>query len=148
MILSFSVFKLIKTVEYVSEETKLVIIKEQNEFSREKLIEYLLLLNVRYPDIALAQAEIESANFTSKIFKESNNLFGMKQSRRRPSTALGEEFGHAYYSTWKESVLDYALYNATFLSKVNTQEEYLQYLRQNYAEDPNYINKLLEKLKK
>jgi len=44
-------------------------------FSEEKLIELLKTLNVKYPHIVLAQAKIESANYTSKIFKENHNLF-------------------------------------------------------------------------
>jgi len=147
MILSFTIFKLIDSVEYISEETRTIIIKEQNQFSKEKLKEYLLELNVKYPNIVMAQAEIETGDFTSHIFKENNNLFGMKVARQRPSTNKGEENGHAYYSSWKESVVDYAFYSATFLNKIHTEDEYLNYLRQHYAEDTTYVSKILQKIR-
>jgi len=42
-----------------------------------------------------AQAGFETGNFTSVIFKENNNLFGMKLPKVRKTTAIGENRGHA-----------------------------------------------------
>jgi flagellum-specific peptidoglycan hydrolase FlgJ len=95
-----------------------------------------------------AQAQLETNGFTSRIFKENNNLFGMKQAMQRSSTNIGEQHGHAFYESWRQSVLDYALYQCKYLSGINSKDEYLQYLKQNYAEDPNYFNKLTKLLKK
>ncbi len=130
-------------VKFINEETKAIIIKEHNEFSREKLKTYLIELNVKCPEIVLAQSEIETGHFKSHIFKENNNLFGLKQAGiGRPSTAKGTVSNHAYYDTWQESVQDYALYQAAFLKNIKTQEQYLEYLGQNYAEDSNYVSKI------
>lgn len=129
-------------VNYISQETKAIILKEQNEFSRDKLKEYILELNIRYPHIVLAQAEIESGHFKSSIFKENNNLFGMKVATRRPTTNKGEENGHAYYDNWRESVVDYAFYSAQYLSDIKSEKEYLEYLKQNYAQDTSYVSKI------
>ena len=111
-------------------------------FSEEKLIELLKTLNVKYPHIVLAQAKIESANYTSKIFKENHNLFGMKEARVRINTANGTQYNHAYYSNWRESVYDYAFYQCRYLGRVNTEQEYYNYLDQSYAEAPNYVQSL------
>jgi len=127
---------------FITEEARTILIKEQNEFSETKLKEYLIELNIKFPDIVLAQSKLESFNYKSKIFIENNNLFGMKISSRRPTTALGEESGHAFYSNWRQSVLDYAFYQATYLRSVKTESEYFQYLSANYAEDSNYVAKL------
>jgi len=127
---------------FITEEARIILIKEQNEFSETKLKEYLIELNIKFPNIVLAQSKLESFNYKSKIFIENNNLFGMKISSRRPTTALGEESGHAFYSNWRQSVLDYAFYQATYLRKVKTESEYFQYLSANYAEDSNYVAKL------
>jgi hypothetical protein len=38
--------------------------------------------------------------------------------------------------------VDYAFYQAQYLSEIKTEAEYLQYLRANYAEAPNYMTQL------
>jgi uncharacterized FlgJ-related protein len=143
--LSLFALKHINDVKFISEETRAIILKEadkENEFSREKLKAYILELNIRNPHIVLAQAEIETGHFTSAIFKQNHNLFGMKVATKRPTTNKGEENGHAYYDNWKESVVDYAFYSAQYLSDLKTEKDYLNYLSQNYAEDTNYVNKI------
>lgn len=65
-------------------------------------------LTARY---LVAQAAHETSNFTSKIFRENNNLFGMKFPKVRKTTAIGERYGHAIYNSLKESVEDIALYH-------------------------------------
>ncbi len=116
--------------------------REDNKFSKERLKQYIHDLNIKFPEVVLAQAELESGHFKSTMFRENKNMFGMKQALRRPTTNKGESRGHAYFSTWKECVLDYALYSATYLSDIKTQAEYLDFLKQNYAEDPSYLIKL------
>src|SRR6056300_690426 len=113
-----------------------------NNFSEEKLIDLLKTLNVKYPHIVLAQAKIESGHYTSKIFKENHNLFGMKEARVRINTANGTQYNHAFYTNWRESVYDYAFYQCRYLSGLKTEEEYLAYLGRSYAEDPNYLSKI------
>jgi uncharacterized FlgJ-related protein len=117
------------------------------DFTEEKLIEYIDELNIKFPHIVLAQARLESGNFKSKIFKENNNLFGMKEAKQRISTNKGTNLGHAKYDSWKECVLDYALYQATYLSKFKTEEQYYSYLADNYAANGRYV-KLLKDIAK
>ena len=140
--------KEINNVKYISEETKSIILKERDEFTKEKLKAYIIELNIKYPHIVLAQAQIESGNYKSQIFKENHNLFGMKVATKRPTTNKGQENNHAYYNNWKESVIDYAFYSAQYLSDIKSEKEYLEYLRQNYAEDPNYVDKILNIINK
>lgn len=128
----------------LSDQERMVVIKQIDPFKVQELKDYLEELNVKFPDIVYAQARLETNGFKSKIFKENNNLFGMKQSTRRSSTNKGEQHGHAYYDNWRESVLDYALWQCKYLSQINTRAEYLEYLKANYAEDPNYYQKLLK----
>ena len=132
-------------VTSLSNEERSIIIKKIDPFKVNELKDYLNELNIKFPDVVYAQARLETNGFKSKIFKENNNLFGMKQSTKRSSTNKGEQHGHAYYDSWRESVLDFALWQCRYLSSINTREEYLRYLKANYAEDPNYVNKL-EKL--
>lgn len=71
---------------------------------------YLIELgfNVAQAKIILAQTAHETGNFTSKIFKENHNLFGMKYAGQ--ALALGSKYGHAYYRDFFESIKDFARY--------------------------------------
>ena len=111
-----------------------------NDFSEDKLIDILVSLNIKFPHIVLAQAKLESGNYSSKIFKENHNLFGMKEARVRIHTSKGTQFNHAYYSHWKESVYDYAFYQCRYLSTLHTEKEYYSYLSKSYAEANNYVD--------
>jgi hypothetical protein len=75
---------------------------------------YLLLIEQGFlPDTAeiiTAQAAHESANFSSKIFLANNNPFGMKLATERKTTAIGEKFGHAKYTSLESAIKDYRLY--------------------------------------
>ena len=121
-------------------EEKVIIINEieKDAFSQEALVEELKRLNIKFPHIVLAQAMIESGHFQSNIFMANNNLFGMKQARQRCTTAKGTNLNHAYYENWKESVMDYALFQSAYLRKLKTEAQYLKYLDRNYAEAQSY----------
>jgi uncharacterized FlgJ-related protein len=129
-------------------EVLIVNLKNKNDFSEESFIEMLQDLNVKYPYIVLAQARIESGRYSSRIFKENHNLFGMKQANRRINTAEGTQYGHAFYQTWRESVYDYAFYQSRYLSSATTEEEYYYIIGKSYAEDPKYISKLKNEVEK
>jgi hypothetical protein len=135
----------INDVRFLTQETKEIIIREGNEknaFTPERLKSYILELNIKFPHIVYAQAQLESGEFKSHIFRENNNLFGLKCAKIRPTTNLGENNGHAYFENWRDCVIDYAMYSAAYLQDIKTESEYFQYLGQNYAEDPNYVAKL------
>ena len=125
----------------ISNEVK-VIIAKQNEFSEEKLVKLISSLHFPFPHIVMAQAMHETNFFTSSIFRENNNLFGMKMATVRITTSKDVNREHAVYDTWMDSVYDRAFYSATYLSNVKTEDEYYSFLGQFYAEDPEYVNKL------
>jgi hypothetical protein len=123
------------TTGKVSKEEKIpVVIELKEEFSKELLFSFIKQCNIKFPEIVLKQAILESGNFTSHIFRENNNLFGMKVSSSRPTTHRGEHLNHAYYSSWEESVLDYALWQASFARKINTIDQYYQFLDEIYCD--------------
>lgn len=130
------------SVEDVTFEEKILIVKEMTSFSEERLISEIKKLNFRHPHIVLAQSKLETSNYKSTVFLQNNNLFGMKEAKVRLNTAKGTERSHAYYDTWKESLMDYALYTATYLKTLTTEGQYYSYLDQHYAEDPEYVTKL------
>lgn len=125
----------------IANEVK-VIVAKQNEFSEEKLVKLISSLHFPFPHVVMAQAMLETNNFSSSIFKENNNLFGMKMATVRITTCKNVNREHAVYDTWMDSVYDRAFYSATYLSNVKTEDEYYSFLAQFYAEDSQYVDKL------
>lgn len=152
LFLTYTAGRYTKVNHLTSYEKDLIIYLDHKYFSEENLIKVLKAKNINKPHIVLAQATLETGNFTSDVFKENHNLFGMKLARSRPTTRLGIKHGHAYYENWESSVEDYGYYQAyQGLAKIKNDEQYYNLLyKLGYAEDPNYIlkvKKLAEELK-
>lgn len=98
---------------------------------------------IKYEDIVVAQALLETGNFKSRVCKELNNLFGLTN----PRTGKYFEFQH-----WTESVRAYyttVQYKYSRKNKkINGYADYLLWLRDiGYAEDPGYIRALIRMLR-
>lgn len=115
-------------------EKELFIVDTLKNFSEQNLVDYLLELNVKFPDIVFSQVRYETGNFKSLVFKENYNLFGMKVANSRATTNKGEQHNHAIFDNWQMSVLDYALWQNAYGRKFKTRESYIQYLKSVYAE--------------
>lgn len=135
MFLSLLVFKTATNRNYE-------IITKINLFSENNLVRYMNQIGILYPDVVLAQAKIETGNFTSVIFRENNNLFGMKLPESRSTTAVGESRNHAKYVDWVQSIIDYKLWQDQMIHRAPTKKKYLEYLSRNYAQDKTYIRKI------
>lgn len=108
---------------------------------KDSLYNYLKQVNVQHLDIVMAQAILESGNFSSKLFNEYNNLFGMTVARQRPTLAqFIESSVYAAYNNWQESVIDYAFWQTKYSHNL-TRDEYFDKLKV-YAQDHQYISKL------
>ena len=97
--------------------------------------------NIAHPDIVYRQAVLESGNFTSDIFRENNNIFGMRMAFSRPNVQTGGNRGFAVYENWKDSLYDYALWQV-YSAKGLSREAYIELFGSIYSEDSEYINKL------
>lgn len=126
------------------------------EVFSEKLVKsYLDSLDLPHKDVVFAQIVLETGNFTSTIFKENNNLCGMryvdtvkqKQLRAayRRTIAVGERYGHAVYANWRHSITDYMYWQQMFkknpVSEMS-ESQYLAMLGKVYATDNRYVNSL------
>jgi hypothetical protein len=134
-----------KEVVVVTAEQE-VILKTSDSFSKEKLFLEIDKYSFKYPDIIKAQALIESGHFKAPVFKQNNNMFGMREAMVRITTAKGSNLNHAYFANWQDCVTDRALYEAQYLSKL-TREQYLSYLDQTYAEGKGYSKLIKEVIK-
>jgi flagellum-specific peptidoglycan hydrolase FlgJ len=57
--------------------------------------------------LVLAQSALESAWWSSDVYVNGRNAFGLRLPRRRPTVAVGEYAGHARFSSVADSARDY-----------------------------------------
>jgi hypothetical protein len=90
---------------------------------------------VKYPEIVLRQAILESGWMKSKFFRRTNNLFGFKTRQ-----------GYMKYDTWQAGVLYY--YNWQQRHYTDTTQSYTTFLKQRrYARNMSSYFKKLNSLK-
>lgn len=103
-----------------------------------------------YPEIIMAQFIIESGSGTSSVSKKARNFYGMKYigTKGRPTLQIPDMnvSGYGVYLNWQHSVLDRVLWDDWVFSKTKpeSREKYLAKINGVYAEDPNYIAKVLK----
>lgn len=112
------------------------------------LIELLEKYRIKNPKVVLAQAQLETGNFTAPIYTVNKNLFSMRLPKARPTAAIGERNGYAVFASPEHSVIDYAIYQARIRRRAMTDEEYIQLLIDScYASDERYKEKLKQLIK-
>ena len=96
----------------------------------------LIEFKVQHYKIVLAQIRLESGNLTSFLCRENKNLLGMKFPVRRKTTV-------PVYSNYRDCIKDMALWQESSYKKGNNGD-YILHLVNTYAEDPQYIKKLMK----
>ncbi|HPI82881.1 MAG TPA: glucosaminidase domain-containing protein [Candidatus Paceibacterota bacterium] len=119
-------------------------------FSPDLLKKVIQYEGILYPDVVLLQSQLETGFYTSDIFNNGKNLFGMKFPKYRPTVASGTYSGHAQYNHWIDSVIDYKIWQDWYITKgwrISIPADnafYMVFLDCiKYAEDPHYIPKLI-----
>lgn len=121
---------------------------------RHEYLNTLLDLGIEFPEVVVAQIMLETAYLSSDIYRNNNNLFGMKYNERGYATGIRK--GHAAYPNKVASIKDYKEWQDMVLKlckqngmKVTTTEDYLYVLDHlplcdncRYAEDKLYTKKL------
>ena len=90
----------------------------------------IIRLGIPHPSVVLAQARLETGNFTSKLCRTKHNIFGIKRGRR-----------YASYANWRDCVADY---KKRISSRYKGGDYYAFLMRIGYAQDKRYIQKLKE----
>jgi hypothetical protein len=118
-------------------------INKPEEINDSILYAFLKDNNAWYPEILLKQAKLESGNYTSDVYINANNLYGMKKVGKRQTTQLNTTYkGYGCYTNWCESVLDRMLWDVNRFNNIKpTEEEYLEAMSI-YAETENYAELL------
>jgi hypothetical protein len=118
----------------------------EKPFSVENLKSEIIKQKIKYPNIVLAQAVLESGHFDSDIFLDNNNLFGMKKPSVRKTLATGENRGHATFRNWVDSVIDYKLFQDQNGYSNLSVKDYMKKLGKEYCPGCDYENKIKEQL--
>lgn len=94
-----------------------------------------------------AQAELETGKFTSGVYHENNNLFGMRHPSKRRTTSLGsgrgeDAQGQAMYSSRIDSIRDYFLRQEYFKISSENDDKFMNAtIASGYAADKDYLKK-------
>lgn len=134
----------VKRFNYYVKELRIQEIRKQ-DFNTKLLVEYV---NLKYPNsskVSLKQFILETGWFKSKIFKENNNICGMRLPKVRKTTAIGSKYNHAVYNSVWDSIDDY-YYWYEYHKKYHNDDYYLFLKSVGYAESNSYI-KLLKQIK-
>jgi hypothetical protein len=98
-------------------------------------------IGFEYPEVIKAQVILETGNFSSRVYKQNNNLFGMRLPKSRLTTATSSNYGYAVYPDVFSSIEDRLIYDTLYFRNLNRQQ-YLNKLNRIYATNPNYIQHL------
>lgn len=90
----------------------------------------LIKLGCILPNVALAQAKIESGHYKSPVCKQNKNMFGIKS--HKCAYVTGENLNHATYKSYRDNIKCY----------IEIQNRYLNKIDGRYAEAPGYIKNL------
>jgi uncharacterized FlgJ-related protein len=122
---------------YVTVEKVPVVLEplENEKLTFEHVDKYLTDLNVRFKKIVLQQILFESSSFKSNITTQNNNIVGMRVSNSRITTSIGENLNFAVYKTWKDCILDYAFWQTSYARKIQTEQEYYDFLDEIYCDE-------------
>ena len=105
-------------------------IMSESSLTVENLLAMLQKYDVKLPKIVLAQALLETGNFSSELCRVNHNLFGL----RHPSDG-----SYYTFTKWEESVKSYR----DDVQYKYTDGDYYAFLsRIGYAEDRNYTSKV------
>ena len=138
---SFSFNKVDKEKQIVKPKQTIISLEQS---LKDSIYTEILNLRLDHPEIVYQQIIHETGNLSSSIFKSNHNLFGMRASGNRATTSNKVVNGYKWYSSWRESLLDYALFQMAYYKNLE-KDEYYSKLSKSYAEDENYITLLKSK---
>ena len=120
-------------------EIRVIVSHDRKSFDSriEKVKNIIDRLNLKHPDIVLAQCILESGRFESGLTKTNNNLLGMKHPAQRPTLSKGKKNGFAHFDSWEDCIVDYAIWQSIYTRKLS-RDEYLDYLSTIYDCNKNY----------
>jgi hypothetical protein len=132
-------------------EVPVLQVKDSIIVNEKLIIDEIKKYKFQYPYIVLAQIYSESG-LNSRRAIETNNYLGMMVATSRLSTAKGNPGDFASYDSWKDCILDYALYHSSFIGNSKSESQVLTYLDLYYDMTPgldykSYLKKVINQKK-
>lgn len=115
------------------ERIPIVLISKPEPCNPENIKAFIKKTNLKFPKIVYQQIMVESQNLKSPIFLQLNNLMGMENARSRPTTGKDTGVRFAQYENWKQSIVDYALWQASYAKEIQNEDDYYYLLDRLYC---------------
>jgi predicted hydrocarbon binding protein len=149
LLLSIWLFRLFLKKKITVQTMKKLIHKHIKDSQSKEFKSLTVEQKAHLSELLAAQAAHETGDFTSRIFSENNNAFGMKASTRNYES--GERYGHAIYLSLGDSIKDMLEYLSDKIKPLKeiaemSISEYAIYLKSvGYFEDTvqNYTSGLM-----
>ncbi len=125
--------------------------QENKPITIDNLAEELIRHDVAHWEVVLAQGIVESGwDFSSALFRKTNNFIGMRVPGARPSTRIGAWHQYSVYVSWQDCVRDIKLWqNQNWHG--GTRQQYIDLLQRVWAQSPDYrwhLNRIVARLDK
>lgn len=115
------------------------------KFSVENLNKYLKEKGIDDTSYIIAQFSLESGNFKSNLFINSNNICGMKSGKKRKATVIGRtKSGYAKYANWTNSVDDFLSWLERHSLNPNSSTYIYKLKQKHYNNSSKYANLILK----
>lgn len=114
---------------------------ETIEISKDSAASLLKSVDAWYPDIILAQIQVESGYGTSNVAMHSNNVLGMKKTNSRKTTQIKNDDynGYGKYTNWESCIIDRVMWDYEFFgAKKPSREKYIEVLNKFYGGHGHY----------
>lgn len=120
---------------------------------QDSIFQYMKMVNLQCPEAAFALAWHETGGFTSKLWREGNNCYGMKFDHKLSPDfqlwSVGDKHYKAGWNSWKSCVDAFAEWEKRKRITATTPQAYVQELRRiGYASDPLHGAKVIAHVKR
>lgn len=109
--------------------------------SKDSVASLLSSINAWYPDIIMAQVQMESGFGVSDLALNANNVLGMKKASKRKTTQIRNKSykGYGVYNNWEACVIDRVLWDySMFGHNKPSREMYITVLNRRYGQTGTY----------
>ena len=109
--------------------------------SKDSVASLLSSINAWYPDIIMAQVQMESGFGVSDLALNANNVLGMKKASKRKTTQIRNKSykGYGVYNNWEACVIDRVLWDySMFGHNKPSREAYVAVLNRRYGQTGTY----------
>lgn len=120
-------------INTIFERIPVILAPREDLCTTENVTNYISKLHLKHQHIVWQQTVLESAHYSSPYFKMYNNVTGMHACSGRPSTGTDADPIMASYKNWKESLIDYAIWQAAYAANIESDEDYYYFLDRVYC---------------